>query len=237
MLTFVLLTAIDVGFRIRRKMYVHDKNQKRTRRAKARITQKPSKQKTRMQPWLILACVSTVMIVASNFCTKWSQRLGVSVLDYVTGRILIQTVIVATVWFTITRSRLGSALAASDWGRVFVRGGNDAAASLSWRSWRGLLGWPQLVTAVLFTLLSLTAVAAVQLAPNPGYPASVLSTSAVFIALLAPLVFPSVSLRPGTLLGMCLVAVGISIVVTTASSSRSSPSVETSQYASSHLHA
>ena len=171
-----------------------------------------------MQTWFILACVSTVMIVASTFCAKWSQRLGTPVLDYVTGRIILQTIVIASVWFALTHTQMGRTWLESSWGVRFLGMNRDGASRRGVRAGelRQLFGWPQLVTALLFATLGLTAVAAIQTAPNPGYPASVLSTSALFVALLAPLIFPNVSLSMTTLIGVVLVAIGMTLVAFTA---------------------
>ena len=64
---------------------------------------------------------------------------------------------------------------------------------------RRLCGWPQLLTAV-------------QQAPNPGYASSVVSTSALLVALAAPLLFPSASLTSSAFAGLLLVAAGITVV-------------------------
>lgn len=172
-----------------------------------------------MQLWFILACMSTIMIVASSFCAKWSQSLGTSVVDYVAGRIFLQTIIVACAWILITSTDAGRVITASEWGKQVLRASpiSRGGGAPRWSAFRNLFGWPQLVTALLFTCLSLTAVAAIQMAPNPGYASSVLSTSAVFVAFLSPLIFPSVTLSARTLFGMLLVVAGISIVALTSS--------------------
>jgi len=181
-----------------------------------------------MPLWLILAGISTLMIAASSFCVKWSQRLGTPVIHYVAGRILCQTALMAVVWLLVTRTRLNAALRRTDWGPLFLPADTSGADASSvpvrwWSSLTSLLGWPQLITAVLFLLLSMMATASIQLAPNPGYTSSILSTSALLIALLSPLVYPDVSLSWSTFLGACLVAVGVSLITITSSPPSPSP--------------
>ena len=174
-----------------------------------------------MPLWLILAGISTLMIAASSFCVKWSQRLGTPVIHYVAGRILCQTALMAVVWLLVTRTRLNAALRRTDWGPLFLPAdapkGADASSAPArwWSALTSLLGWPQLITALLFLLLSMMATASIQLAPNPGYTSSILSTSALLIAVLSPLVYPEVSLSWSTFLGACLVAVGVSLITIT----------------------
>ena len=61
-------------------------------------------------------------------------------------------------------------------------------------------------------IVSLMAVAALQQAPNPGYASSVISTSALLVALAAPLLFPRVSLTSSAFAGLLLVAAGVTMV-------------------------
>ena len=84
----------------------------------------------------------------------------------------------------------------------------QTAAPAARRPW----GWPQLLTGIIFVIVSLLAVAAVQQAPNPGYASSVVSTSALLVALASPLLFPSASLTSAAFAGLLLVVAGITVV-------------------------
>ena len=158
-----------------------------------------------MATWLVLAGGAAVLIACGSLCAKWSQTLDISVLDYVTGYMLVQALVAALAWAVLTQTRGGRrALERSAFWNSEPDGGAPAA--------RRLWGWPQLLTGIIFVIVSLLAVAAVQQAPNPGYASSVVSTSALLVALASPLLFPSASLTSAAFAGLLLVVAGITVV-------------------------
>lgn len=158
-----------------------------------------------METWLLLAALAALCIAGGSLCAKWSQTLGVSVLDYVTGYTLLQALLALALWAGFTQTRGGR--------RALARIVNASPAP------RRLWGWPQLITGTLFAVLSLLAVAAVQRAPNPGYASSVVSASSVIVALVAPLLFPNIALSYPAFIGILLVAGGISLISLSSKSS------------------
>ena len=158
-----------------------------------------------MARWLALAGGAAILIACGSLCAKWSQTMHISILDYVTGYMLVQALVAALMWAVLTQTRGGRRALE---GSPLWAGEQDGGAPPA----RRLCGWPQLLTGIIFVIVSLLAVAAVQQAPNPGYASSVVSTSALLVALAAPLLFPSASLTSSAFAGLLLVAAGITVV-------------------------
>ena len=60
-----------------------------------------------MATWLVLAGGAAVLIACGSLCAKWSQTLDISVLDYVTGYMLVQALVAALAWAVLTQTRGG----------------------------------------------------------------------------------------------------------------------------------
>jgi drug/metabolite transporter (DMT)-like permease len=173
--------------------------------------------------WLVCASAGALLLAVGTLCSKWAQREGTPVLDYVFGRIALQCALAAALWLAFADADGPVRRWLDDADAERRAGAAPAKAPSSRRRWLAWLGWPQLVSAAAFLGLSLLVVVAVRRAPNPGFATSIVSVGIVLVTLLSPLLFASTTLDALGLLGVLLVVAGVALVVVSARRSAAAP--------------
>ena len=166
--------------------------------------------------WLSLALICMVLLAGNTLCEKWAVSRNIPVVDFVTGRMLFKVVLILVVWWALMSSPSAA------WSTPFLQRSDEAASlatpessSMTLRQHCRLWwGWPQIVSGILQVAVGLIIIVAFHRAPNPGYVLSVVSTSAVLVAMLSPWLFASTSLSGQGMLGIALIVIGVCVVGT-----------------------